>query len=89
MRVETLFVLETNVDDLSPQIVAYALEEMLAAGALDAWSVAATMKKGREGWARSCARSATKRTSTRCARFSSRYGFGGGSNTASNRERDA
>lgn len=49
MRVETLFVLETNVDDLSPQIVAYALEEMLAAGALDAWSVAATMKKGRMG----------------------------------------
>ena len=49
MRVETLFVLETNVDDLSPQIVAYALEEMLAAGALDAWSVAATMKKGSMG----------------------------------------
>jgi len=49
MRVETLFVLETNVDDLSPQIVAYALEQMLAAGALDAWSVAAMMKKGRMG----------------------------------------
>ena len=46
-------------DDLSPQIVAYALEQMLAAGALDAWSVAAMMKK--EGWARSCARSATAR----------------------------
>jgi hypothetical protein len=49
MRVDTLLVLETNVDDLSPQIVAYAFEELLAAGALDVWSVPVTMKKGRMG----------------------------------------
>lgn len=46
---ETLCVLETNLDDLSPQIVAYAFEELLASGALDVWSCPVQMKKGRTG----------------------------------------
>jgi uncharacterized protein (TIGR00299 family) protein len=41
--------LETNLDDATGQTVARALERSLAAGALDAWTVAATMKKGRPG----------------------------------------
>jgi pyridinium-3,5-bisthiocarboxylic acid mononucleotide nickel chelatase len=43
------WVLEANLDDLSPQLIAAALESVLAAGALDAWVAPATMKKGRPG----------------------------------------
>ncbi len=43
------FVLEANLDDLSPQLAAVALDKALAAGALDAWIAPATMKKGRPG----------------------------------------
>jgi len=43
------WVLEANLDDLSPQLVAVALEAVLAAGAADAWIAPVTMKKGRPG----------------------------------------
>lgn len=43
----THVVLEANVDDATGELVAVVLESMLAAGALDAWAVPATMKKGR------------------------------------------
>ena len=46
---EPVFVLETNLDDLSPQLAAAALEAALLAGALDAWIAPLTMKKGRPG----------------------------------------
>ena len=46
---EAAWVLEANLDDLSPQLIAAALDAVLAAGALDAWIVPATMKKGRPG----------------------------------------
>jgi uncharacterized protein (TIGR00299 family) protein len=42
-------VLETNIDDLSPEITAFALERALAAGALDVWTSPIGMKKGRAG----------------------------------------
>jgi uncharacterized protein (TIGR00299 family) protein len=42
-----LWLLETNLDDATGQIVARALEASLEAGALDAWAAAITMKKGR------------------------------------------
>lgn len=42
-------VLEANLDDLSPQLAAVALEAALAAGALDAWIAPLVMKKGRPG----------------------------------------
>ena len=41
--------LETNLDDLVPELVPDAVERCLAAGALDVWSVPAQMKKGRPG----------------------------------------
>lgn len=44
-----LVLLETNVDDESPQVLAYAVERLLAIGANDAWTTAAQMKKGRTG----------------------------------------
>ena len=43
----TEIVLETNVDDLAPEVAAYALERLLAAGAQDAWLTPIVMKKGR------------------------------------------
>jgi hypothetical protein len=45
----THVVLEANVDDLTGEVAAYAIEALLAAGALDAWAVPITMKKGRPG----------------------------------------
>jgi pyridinium-3,5-bisthiocarboxylic acid mononucleotide nickel chelatase len=42
-------VLETAIDDLSPQILAYVAEKALAIGAFDVMSTAVQMKKGRLG----------------------------------------
>jgi len=42
-------VIETNVDDMSPQIYGYFAERALAAGALDVFSVPAQMKKNSPG----------------------------------------
>lgn len=44
-----LVLLETNLDDLNPELVPDAMERCLAAGALDIWTVPAQMKKGRPG----------------------------------------
>ena len=41
--------LETAVDHLSAEHLAFCLEELLVAGALDVWHVPALMKKGRSG----------------------------------------
>jgi uncharacterized protein (TIGR00299 family) protein len=41
--------LETNLDDLVPELVPDAVERCFAAGALDVWSVPGQMKKGRPG----------------------------------------
>jgi pyridinium-3,5-bisthiocarboxylic acid mononucleotide nickel chelatase len=46
---ETLWVLEANLDDCPGQLVARAIEAALEAGALDAWALPCTMKKGRPG----------------------------------------
>ena len=40
---------ETNLDDLNPELVPDAVERCFAAGALDVWTVPAQMKKGRPG----------------------------------------
>jgi uncharacterized protein (TIGR00299 family) protein len=46
---ETITVLEANLDDLSPQVLAYAMERLLTEGALDVFSIPVQMKKGRPG----------------------------------------
>jgi uncharacterized protein (TIGR00299 family) protein len=48
-RVEVIAVIEANIDDCPPNIIAYTLEKALAEGALDISVVPATMKKGRSG----------------------------------------
>ena len=45
----TVVVIETNLDDMSGELVPGALDAALAAGALDAWSASIGMKKGRPG----------------------------------------
>ena len=46
---EPLAHLEANLDDVSGEVVAHAVDALLAAGALDAWTAHVTMKKGRPG----------------------------------------
>ncbi len=46
---DRITVLEANVDDLSPQVLAYAMERLLAEGALDVFSIPVQMKKSRSG----------------------------------------
>jgi uncharacterized protein (TIGR00299 family) protein len=46
---ETVTVLETALDDLSPQVLAYVTETALAKGALDVMLTPVIMKKGRPG----------------------------------------
>jgi len=45
----TITVLEANIDDLSPQILAYAMDRLLEQGALDVTLQPIEMKKGRPG----------------------------------------
>jgi pyridinium-3,5-bisthiocarboxylic acid mononucleotide nickel chelatase len=44
-----VLLLETNLDDLNPELVPDAVERCFAAGALDVWTAAVQMKKGRPG----------------------------------------
>ncbi|MEK9939015.1 MAG: LarC family nickel insertion protein, partial [Ilumatobacter sp.] len=42
-------IVETNVDDVTPEVLAYTVERLLEAGAHDAWITPIVMKKGRPG----------------------------------------
>lgn len=46
---DTVAVLETNLDDVTPELLAHAAARALAAGALDVFHLPALMKKGRPG----------------------------------------
>ena len=47
--VETMVVLETNTDDVTPEVLAYTVSALMAAGANDAWVTPILMKKERHG----------------------------------------
>jgi len=46
---ETISILETQIDDLSPQAIGYVFEALFAAGAVDVFTQAIGMKKSRPG----------------------------------------
>jgi hypothetical protein len=46
-RLETCVVLETNIDDQTPESIGYAVEALVREGALDAWVTPIQMKKTR------------------------------------------
>ncbi|MGF1535638.1 MAG: nickel pincer cofactor biosynthesis protein LarC [Elainellaceae cyanobacterium] len=48
-QIEPVAVLETQVDDLNPQVIGYLFERLLTAGALDVFTQAVGMKKSRPG----------------------------------------
>lgn len=47
LATEQVVVLETNIDHLTPEKLAFCCEELLSAGALDVWQTPIVMKKGR------------------------------------------
>jgi hypothetical protein len=46
---EEVAILEANLDDLSPQVIGYLTDQLLAEGALDVFTTAVQMKKSRPG----------------------------------------
>ncbi|HEY9850919.1 MAG TPA: nickel pincer cofactor biosynthesis protein LarC [Leptolyngbyaceae cyanobacterium] len=48
-KLEKISVLETQIDDLSPQAIAYTFEALFSAGALDVFTQPIVMKKSRQG----------------------------------------
>lgn len=49
VAVETVAILETNIDDLNPQVFGYVMDRLFEAGALDAFGLPVQMKKNRPG----------------------------------------
>ena len=46
---QSLLLLETNIDDSTPEILSYVVDRLISNGALDAWTTPINMKKNRTG----------------------------------------
>ncbi len=46
---DSLVIIETNIDDMNPELYEPVQQRLFAAGALDVWATAIAMKKGRPG----------------------------------------
>lgn len=49
MQEDDIIVIETNIDDMNPQFYPHLIDQLLGAGALDAYLIPIIMKKGRPG----------------------------------------
>jgi uncharacterized protein (TIGR00299 family) protein len=49
LETDTVWVLETNLDDVPSEVVGYCVDQLFASGALDVYSVPIQMKKNRPG----------------------------------------
>lgn len=49
MHIESLLMLETNIDDMNPELYEYVMERLFEAGALDVFLTSVQMKKNRPG----------------------------------------
>ena len=49
-QVDEIMVIEANIDDMTPQNLAYATDRLLESGALDVCTIPMLMKKGRSGY---------------------------------------
>lgn len=58
-----LLLIETNIDDMSPELLPHVVDKTLAAGAVDAWLTPIVMKKGRPAHTLSVLTSDAKRES--------------------------
>lgn len=60
---DKICIIETNVDDVSGEIIGHAIEELIAGGGFDASATPFTGKKGRPGYTIriTCARNSVKR----------------------------
>lgn len=76
VRERDLVVLEANLDDMSPELVADAMQALFAAGALDVWTVPTQMKKGRLGMILSALCDAAAEPGLRRAYFEATSTFG-------------
>jgi uncharacterized protein (TIGR00299 family) protein len=47
---DDVFVIESNLDDMSPELFPHVIETLLVAGAQDVWVTSIVMKKGRPGY---------------------------------------
>lgn len=50
VKVKNLTVIETNLDDITPEALGHAIKKILSSGALDVWAVPIIMKKGRQAF---------------------------------------
>jgi len=73
---DSVWLLETNLDDATGEILGAATTTLMAAGALDVWLTPATMKKGRPGVVLACLATEAARAAVEDAVFRQTGSFG-------------